>query len=158
MGGTAASLLLHPTTNTTEGDVLLGGTPIEDVLAGSRMEALTAVATAIEAMPDDVVAHRMGDYVFTYHGVRIGTWTANAQQLWTVVMLPDPDTNPNLAPDTLVEMATADYMVTTTTLGELPALIDAQNDLRKAAGLGPLPADLHLVRHDEPVGPAVDGD
>ena len=40
----------------------------------------------------------------------------------------------------------------------LAALIDAQNDLRKAAGLGPLPADLHLVRHDEPVGPAEDGD
>jgi len=47
------------------------------------------------ALPDDVVAHRLGDFVFTYHGMDLANAPAG---LWVVVMAPDPAVNRAVGP------------------------------------------------------------
>ena len=74
-------------------------------------------------------------------------------QLWIVVMLPDPDVNGPPNANDPIYLATADYSVTQTTFGQLPAQIKQQNQHRATLNLPPLP-DLTTVTHAKP---AVDG-
>ena len=100
----------------------------------------------IDAMPANVVAHRFGDFVFVYHGAALNTWDA---QLWTVVMIPDPDVNGTPAANDPIYIGTAGYTVSEITFSQLPAQIRQQNQHRATLGLPPLP-DLTTVTHDKP--------
>ena len=97
-------------------------------------------------MPENVVAHRFGDYVFTYPGADL---SAPDNLLWVVVMLPDPDVNSPLAPWQSVEVGLADKSVTTFQVANLATQTDSQNVYRASIGLPPLP-DLTTVTHDAP--------
>ena len=93
------------------------------------------------------VAHEPGDFVFTYHGA---TPNAGDSQLWTVLLLPDPDHNGPPAPGDPVWIGTSGYGVLETTIEELPALLAEQNRHREARNLAPLP-DLTGLTHARPV-------
>ncbi len=92
-----------------------------------------------------LVFHRLGDFVFTYHGTS-GAWD---RQLWSVVMLADPDVNGPPKGTDLVVIGTANMGVTQTTAAELPALLKEQNAYRATLGLEPLP-DPATVTHGRP--------
>jgi hypothetical protein len=109
-------------------------------------EQRAAVVAAAEALPDDVVAHRLGDFVFTYHGIR----SASSQltepgkshySLWKAVASPDPDFNKKL-PRPFHQLSEI--------LGTRYPGLDEQNDLRVSVGLAPIP-DPETVCHGEPV-------
>jgi hypothetical protein len=100
----------------------------------------------LAAMPPSVIAHRFGDFVFTYHGAALNSMDP---KLWVAVMLPDPAVNGAPAPGDTVLLGGADYRVTSTTFGQLPSLLQQQNQHRATLGLPPLP-DLTTVTHGNP--------
>ncbi len=136
----------HPNTQTTLADIPVGDGTLQDFINSSRNSQFGEIKDAIDAMPSNVVAHRFGDFVFTYHGAALNSWDS---QLWVVVMLPDPDVNSMPNPSDPIYIATADYNVTQTTFGQLPAQIQQQNQHRATLSLPPLP-DLTTVTHDNP--------
>jgi hypothetical protein len=141
-----APLVCDPSTRTTANDVPVGDGTLADFDQASRADQLRIVSGAIEALPSGVVAHRLGDFVFTYHGANLSAYN---EYLWTTVMLPDPDVNGPADRRDLVVIGTAEYDTIETTVRDLRALLVQQNRLRASLGLPPLP-DLTTVTHERP--------
>lgn len=62
------SIFCHPVSSTTAADIPLGDETFQDFLDGGSSVKLKLAAKVLEAMPEDVVAYRFGDYIFTYSG------------------------------------------------------------------------------------------
>ncbi len=139
-------LFCNPGTKTTAAHVPLGDGTLDDFSTAGRSEQLLIVARVLRDVPSGVIAHRLGDFIFTYHGAPVATHDA---QLWLVVMLPDPDANGPPRPRDAVFIGTLDYQVTQSTVAQLPALLAAQNSYRATLRMPPLP-DLTTVTHDHP--------
>ncbi|MCZ6811643.1 MAG: YIP1 family protein, partial [Planctomycetota bacterium] len=131
---------------TTQARVGVGETTLEQFeLLDSGLQAEIAEAAA-EMLPENTVAHRLGDFVFTYHGIGF----ANADgELWIVVMLPDPDVNPSQLPSGMVSVGKADGTVTMIAVNQMAVQLQGQNAIRDASDLPPLP-DPATVTHDAP--------
>ena len=109
---------------------------------------------AAAALPPNVVAHRLGDFVFTYHGIDVNDAMMNHRGLWLVILSPDPDVNGSISADP-IEVGLADGTLFTFPASDLNNQITQQNQLRRAAyGLPPLP-NPETVTHDQPA-PALD--
>jgi hypothetical protein len=91
---------------------------------------------AAASLPADVVAHRLGDFVFTYHGVDPG---ATDPALWIVVMSPDPAWNESRFIEGSLFAGTGGGAVHVIGEGEFDAQLVCQNELRRVRGLPPLP-------------------
>ena len=96
-------------------------------------ERMTALADAMAAsLPDGVVAHRVGDVVFTYHGVDPDA--PASQGLWIAVEAPES------APETAsIAVYYADGRSGLVVGAGWQAAVAEQNALRKVRGLAPLP-------------------
>jgi hypothetical protein len=94
---------------------------------------MTALADAMAAsLPDGVVAHRVGDVVFTYHGVDPDA--PASQGLWIAVEAPES------APETAsIAVYYADGRSGLVVGAGWQAAVAEQNALRKVRGLAPLP-------------------
>lgn len=157
--------LVDDNTMSFESDVSLGDLTLDQFEQFTQQEKQQAVETIVADMPDYVIAHRLGDFVFTYHGMDLNQAGAG---LWIVILSPDPDQNdaqdvdvigpfgqtmPGQMEVTLVDGST--QMLPTSLLG---GMLEAQNQLRQAYGLPPLP-DPATVTHDHPtvaVDPSAD--
>lgn len=146
MWNTSADDFVEASTNTYTEDIPVDNATLDDFETLTSTERRAVVANVLEAMPENVVAYRFGDYVFTYHGADLST---PDNLLWIVVMLPDPAVNETLAPWQTIEVGLADQTVTTFQARYLPEQIRTQNVYRTSIGLGPLP-DLTTVTHDAP--------
>lgn len=102
---------------------------------------------AAESLPADVVAHRVGDVVFTYHDVPAAPPNG---ALWVAVLV--PQTVPGSIGTTggQVVVILADGQSNTLPAYMLPAALAVQNDARTEVGLPPLPLDLAAVSVDRP--------
>jgi predicted RNA-binding Zn-ribbon protein involved in translation (DUF1610 family) len=132
-------------TQTTPVSIPVNAVSLQQFLSLPRSQQFGEVQQKLNAMPANVIAHRFGDFVFTYHGTNLSSYDSN---LWVVVMLPDPDANPLPAPGDTVYIGLADYTVTTTPFSNLANLVQQQNQHRAALGLPPLP-DLTTVTHGQ---------
>jgi hypothetical protein len=108
-----------------------------------KAQATQALA---DALPEDVIAHRFGDFVFTYHGIDFNSMNS---QLWTVVGSPDPALNPNSFVMPVI-IGKVDGSVQIYNQGTFVSELAAQNAIRKSAGLPPL-SDPRLVTHESPM-------
>ncbi|MBW7905675.1 MAG: hypothetical protein LC135_00800 [Phycisphaerae bacterium] len=102
-----------------------------------------AILDAINALPPNPVAHRLGDFVFTYHGINLNNADA---RLWLVVYVGD-----DAAPPAEYAVGLADNTVTTVAAGSFDAALAEQNALRESLGLPPLP-DLRRITTTQPAG------
>jgi hypothetical protein len=102
------------------------------------------VDRAAAAMPAGVVAHRVGDFVFTYHGIDP---TAPDPDLWLVVEAWDPVVG---GEQFLIHSLTAGGEVQSFPTGALGVNLRRQNALRASLGLAPLP-DPSSVLAGQPV-------
>ncbi|MCZ6836731.1 MAG: hypothetical protein O7G85_13220, partial [Planctomycetota bacterium] len=143
---TNQSSFCHPDSKTQDSDIQMGETTLAEFLKGSASEKYMAAAYMLDSIPDDVVAYRFGDYVFTYSGAMLNTMDP---KLWTVVMLPDPDVNGEPDPKDMIHIATADYSVLEVAYDELAKRLADQNDYRDSMELAPLP-DLLTITHAKP--------
>lgn len=99
----------------------------------------------IRAMPRDVVAHRIGDYVLTYHGIEA---VENPAGLWVVIRHVPTTPRSSYA----VYVATADGQIQSYSQREFLSRLQQQNALRARRNLPPLPHP-DLLTLDEPVFP-----
>ena len=125
--------------------------PVEDISLAEFLKLPTSQRLAIagrllEQVPSEIIAHRFGDFVFTYHGA---SPSGDDPNLWLVVMLPDPDINGPPAPASTVLLGTGDMTVEKIEFRELAERMNKQNEYRAAMELPPLP-DLTTVTHDKP--------
>jgi hypothetical protein len=105
-----------------------------------------AVRAAINALPEGTVAHRLGDFVFTHHGIDLSD---PDPRLWIVVMTPDPDVNASSSFGGKIALGLADGTVLSIPSGRLSVWLKTQNDRRAEHGLAPLP-DPKTVTHGKP--------
>ena len=150
-GSIGPGTFTFPDSQTTDADIPVGDMTLKDFTNASRSQQFSAIASMIDSMPKGVVAHRFGDYVFTYHGAAL---VPGDPKLWVAVMLPDPAVNPTPGPNDPIYIGMGSYQVTEATFGELPELLKKQNQHRASLKLPPLP-DLTTITHDKPaVAPA----
>jgi len=88
----------------------------------------------IQSMQANPVAHRLGDFVLTYHGIDL---TKANPQLWVVIRWPDPATGGFTGG---VQVGQADGKVITINQASFAGQLQTQNQLRAQSGLPPLPA------------------
>jgi hypothetical protein len=132
--------------DTYDDEVPIGGMTLlqfQELATIGAMEQ--AVADAVAEVPAGIVAHRLGDFVFTCHGVDLEYGDGG---LWIVVMIEDPDAFMGTTLDPLYA-ATGDGSIVEIPRAELAERTEEQNAARLQAGLPPLP-DLLTVRHGQP--------
>ena len=111
-----------------------------------------AIDAAVGAVPQGMIAHRLGDFVFTYHGIDLD----NADPaLWIVILSPDPAQARlgNMSPFVTVGLADG---TTRKFSGDFRIRLAAQNELRARYNLPPLP-DPATVTHEKPAVAGSDG-
>jgi hypothetical protein len=143
--GTSGTHQFESRSETDVADVPLADTTLErfpeipDDRRGAVMEKILAV------LPAGMIAHRVGDYVYTYHGMDL---QAADPDLWVLVVSPDPDINSGGYGGDVV-VGRADGAVERLDLSFFPAELADQNAVRAAGGLPPLP-DPMSVTHSRP--------
>jgi predicted Zn finger-like uncharacterized protein len=101
-----------------------------------------AVAGAIAGLPQNVIAHRVGDCVFTYHGINFNTAD---QRLWAMVWCPGPPPSTQPATFTATQPAYPTHVAvrldgTTDWINPYSThQLALQNRIRAENGLAPLP-------------------
>ena len=125
-------------------------TDYEGMNAEEKQSASLAVA---ESMPADVIAHRLGDFVFTYHGIDLNQADPG---LWVVILSFDPDVQSSGSSQIIItvglaDRSTMDLPATTFLTVDLPQ----QNALRASFGLPPLP-DPSTVTYGSPAIGSID--
>jgi hypothetical protein len=127
-------------------DIPVAGMNLFDVVLLPPRQQQAVIQQAAAALPADVVAHRVGDFVFTYHGAVLDE---RASRLWVVVMCPDPDNSRVPIAMTPVTVGMSDGSLSHITPARLAPALNQQNQLRRDIGLPPLP-DPRSVTHDAP--------
>ncbi len=161
-----ADLLPASSLLSLESATLLEQVPIGEITL-AQLEYLSAeeqaaiVKAASDALPPNVIAHRLGDFVFTYHGIDLENADPN---LWIAILAPDPekqgrastggstgDAFPVLAGQIQRPVARANLPPVTnvTTFSGRAAALANQNALRAQHGLPPLP-NVWALRHGQP--------
>ncbi len=144
--GLSAQDFIDPSTLTFPVDVPVAGMDLADLALLAPDERPAVIKQAAATLPDRVVAHRVGDFVFTYHGAVLD---GRAPGLWLVVMTPDPDTARFAGPAIPVVVGRADGTTLLIPPARFTARLNQQNHLRAAQGLPPLPYPPTLA-HDSP--------
>jgi len=147
VGWMTPGLFLSGDSNTSLSDVTVGGVKLSRWLVLSTSEEKRAIQAAIDALPKGTIAHRLGDFVFTYHGIDLNQADPN---LWVVILSPDPDVQANRPSQTPIIVGKAN---STTEMIVSPqqfaAKLKQQNQMRVSNGLAPLP-DPSTITHDKP--------
>jgi len=112
-------------------------------LPANRMR-MTAQAIG-QAQPSGIIAHRLGDVVFTYHGMNLSTADP---QLWVAVIDPDPD-QATTARGIVPTAVRVDGTTMVWSVGSDMFALQQQNTLRAKYGLPPLP-DLSTITNSTP--------
>ena len=136
--------LLDMRSSTLIQNVPVGNTTLDRWLALSANERKAIVLSEINALGPDVIAHRLGDCVFVHHGIDIDTADP---ALWLVIVHPDPAAGGS-APQQIA-VGRVDGSVTTFPAAALAQELQAQNALRAASNLLPLPSP-DTVTHGHP--------
>lgn len=136
-------------TDTYPGDITIAGLSLDQADltedAGAFAAEIERVLGAVPALPEGVIAHRLGDFVFVGHGIDFNDPPAG---VWTVILSPDPDQHAPQPWDTFVMVDTSG-VATSTNRANVAGMLRVQNLTREAAGLPPLPHP-GTVTHDEP--------
>ncbi|MCC7407264.1 MAG: YIP1 family protein [Phycisphaeraceae bacterium] len=111
-------------------------------LSPAEQQLQAAAATAY--LPADVIAHRLGDYVFVHHGLDFATAPHDA---WAVIWSPNPDHAKR--PSRRYYVGRIDGSVEEFNDQTFPQELQQQNQLRAALGLAPLP-DPQTITHALP--------
>jgi hypothetical protein len=129
---------------TAKEDVPVSDTSLDQIELLPPNKLAMTIKAAVNSLPDDVIAHRLGDFVFTYHGIDL---SAPKPMLWIVVYSPDPDVDSISNPSRPI-VGFADGTARALP-GRLTSELRNQNALRAQYNLPPLP-DPSTVRHSRP--------
>ena len=139
-----ASDFVSMDSNTGTADIPVGRSTLAMFERLPVIERQKAVAAATASLPNGVVAHRLGDFVFTYHGLP----DEAAGDLWVVVMAVDPATNPQ-GPMQDIVVGQNDGTMLEIHGEQVTTMLSIQNQRRAEVGLPPLP-DPRTITHQKP--------
>ncbi|MBN1342493.1 MAG: hypothetical protein JXQ73_07425 [Phycisphaerae bacterium] len=139
------NLFLSPDTGTIAESVYVGGIELAKFGDLSRDARADVARKAAETLPKDVVAHRVGDVVFTYHGINFRSMPS---LFWVFVISPDPDTH-QIEPPTEVCVAIASGICIEFPRSEFAERLAKQNAFRRFQNLPPIP-DPNTVTNAKP--------
>ncbi len=105
------------------------------------------VQSAVDALPEVTVVHRLGDFVFTYHGLDLATADP---ALWVVIWSPDPAQNPPFQWEDRIPIGLTGGDVIQVGAAKLPEALSTQNTLRVAQDLPPL-VNPFAATHTRPI-------
>lgn len=134
--------------STSAGAVMVGVTSLEELSGLDAIAQRRLAREASAALPDGVAAHRVGDFVFTYHGVDVSD--AAHAGVWIVIASPDPDVDHGDAEWNGLWAGKADGSIDVLFTETMSYVLGAQNGLRESLGLPALP-DPATVTHSAPV-------
>jgi len=120
---------------TTTDDVTIGEETLEDLQHLPMDQFAAAVQAAADRLPARVVAHRVGDYVFTYHGINLKS-APNA--LWLVIESPEPR-QAGAGAGRTIRVIGADGTITAYPARAFNTALADQNNWRRRSTLPPLP-------------------
>ncbi|MCL4740723.1 MAG: hypothetical protein KJZ54_00815 [Phycisphaerales bacterium] len=140
----SAAMLVSGMTATTTSAIAFETTDLQTFSLMPQAQARAVAARAAQSLPEGVVAHRIGDFVFTHHG--FDPTDPNNAALWVVIHSPDPASNTVLTPNAVGLANGSALWVPPRQIG---TLLQQQNVLRASLGLPPLP-DPRTVRADSP--------
>lgn len=144
VSGLTAGSFISASSATLEDDVPLGEGTLADFMLLPPNRARGVVESAAAALPADVVAHRVGDFVFTYHGADL---SAADPALWTVIAWPEGTASTSFS--TKVAIGRADGSIELMPAAMFPSALVAQNAYRRGKQLPPLPSP-ETVTHQTP--------
>ena len=145
-GSLAASDVIAPTSTTVETDVPVGDVSLARLVTLTPESQIAFADAAADLLPPNTIAHRLGDMVFTYHGIDLAKAD---RELWTVVTSPDPDAGNPVVVQGVTSVGLADGSTFVLPVQAMASYLELQNDLRAEFGLPPLP-DPSTVTHDQP--------
>jgi hypothetical protein len=146
--GTAATAFCVPNADWTSSQPSVGGTNVQGVSAiPMPQSAASLTGAASVSLPAKVIAHRVGDCVFVYHGI---DFNQPDPGLWTVILMPAQTSSP--APAT-VEVGLVYGMTTSIPASGFTQALTAQNKLRASRGLAPLPDPTRVTTTQPAVAP-----
>jgi Yip1 domain len=146
---TSANLIATNVTGSKASDVPIARKSLEDFFLMGPDERTAEAQAATTSMPGGVIAHRLGDLVFTHHGIDLSN---PDPRLWIVIFSPNPASARTLSGNivgTSLPVGTADGRVTQVFLPQYARLLAEQNEVRAELGLAPL-ADPLTVTHERP--------
>ncbi len=146
-GYLAASDLVSDGSATRESGVPVTTVTLLQFEALSGVDQAEVAEAAAAALPDQVTAHRLGDFVFVHHGIDMSQCDP---RLWIVVLCLDPDVNP--APTAIrgsIRVGQCDGAVRMIPASSLSNTLAEQNALRAEFALPPIP-DPRTITHSEP--------
>lgn len=133
-----------PAADATLDTIFIGTITLRDFAALPQTQMDQHKAALAAAMPKNVIAHRLGDFVFTYHGLDFRTAPPEA---WTVILYCGPQKNwPHPIP---LCVGCVNGRLKQFEPEAFPHELETQNRFRATLGLAPLP-DPHTVTHDHP--------
>lgn len=141
-----ASDLILPGSRTKVDQIAIGETTLAGLESLRREPARKQARAAAAKLPPNTVAHRLGDWVFTYHGITLNPPPDG--QLWLVVQCLDPDANPQRA-STDILVWCADGTSLSLSDSSFASMLRKQNSLRQGLGFPSLP-DPRQVTHSRP--------
>jgi len=114
---------------------------------GMTTQQMQGAATqAAATLTSNTIAHRLGDFVYTYHGI---SPTENDGSLWLVIFYPDPALNAMPGFGENLHMGLVDGSMLTIDASTLTTHLVTQNAARSTAGLPPLP-DPSIITTSQP--------
>lgn len=134
-------------TNSTLAGVPVASVDLDQFDNAAQQQKQAYLQQALANQPPNVVAHRLGDFVFTYHGIDLKNNPDPG--LWVMIFSPDPDQNQPPDPTDYCKVIRADTTDDSFQFSQLSLELAQQNTLRQALGLPPLP-DPQTVTHAQP--------
>jgi len=141
---------VSPFTITDDQLVMIGDVSLSDMRMMDADELTAHIDAVRAAMPDDVVAHRIGDMVFTYHGITLDTTDSS---LWIVVLVQPADAVIGYSGSPFSNQVTvvmADGSTISHPMDQFFTALENQNALRTSMGLPELP-DPRGITLKEPI-------
>ncbi len=130
-------------------DVPIGSLTLADFAGGPRLftpAQAAAVQEASDVLPMNTVAHRVGDFVFCYHGIDL---TAMSPRLWVAIAWPMREAEAPLDADYTIVVGQVGSETEEIAVEDFAAALEAQNQLRSRYNLAPLPMP-DTVTHEQP--------
>ena len=124
----------------------MADTLLSDFMLLPAADQQKVARAAADALGVPTIAHRFGDFLFTYHGADL---TGGDVRMWLVIGLPDPDRNPTPSPGDMIHIGQGDGSVRLIPYTRLASELQIQNYYRLSIGLPPLP-DLDRITHGAP--------
>lgn len=130
--------------------VRVGERSLEQFLSSPIEERREQARIAENAMPREVTAYRLGDYVFTYYGIDL---TSADSDLWIVVQAPQQRRALERLTETerTISVGTAGGLVKQFPVGSLNVQLERQNRMRAMYSLPPVPHPGEITVSDTPV-------